>query len=680
MSYTFALSGNPNSGKTTLFNSLTGGSQRVGNWPGVTVEKKEGLAPYHHEDVCIVDLPGIYSLSPHTLEEVIARDFLLDDRPDVLINIADATNLERNLYLTVQFLEFGIPMIVVLNMMDEAVRRGDTIDWNLISSRLAVPVIPASARKDKGNHEILEAAYAAIMTSPDNQRPHLVLDYGPAAEETIAEIQALLSQTASQRGVDGRWLALRMLECDEKLSDKLAVPLSLMARINNCRILLELELGCAANIFIAEQRYRFIGSVIEGAVDKELSLDQDTLTDRIDRIVMHPLWAFPVFLGILFLVFHITFGPLGSLTVDWTDTFFNTHIAGLARLLLEALHIAPWLIALLVDGLIAGIGSILVFVPQIMMMFFFLALLEDSGYMARAAFIMDRPLRRLGMSGKSFIPMIMGFGCSVPALMATRTLENEKDRRLTLILTPFMSCGARLPIYALFAAAFFPRNTDLVILSIYILGIAVAVLSGLILKHTLLRGEAGAFVMELPPYRMPTWRGIRMHLWSRARGFIHKAGTIIFAASVMIWFLQSFDLSLQMVAEPESSILSDLGKAVAPLFSPLGFGDWRTAVAILSGFAAKEVVVATLGILHGVGGSDDPTPLVTALQGVFTPLSAYAFMVFTLLYLPCAAAFGTIRREMNSWPWTLFAVCYQTGAAWVASFIIYQAGRFLGLT
>lgn len=677
MSYTFALSGNPNSGKTTLFNGLTGGSQRVGNWPGVTVEKKSGQARALEEMIHIVDLPGIYSLSPHTVEEVIARDFLLESHPDVLINIADATNIERNMYLTVQLLELGIPMVVVLNMMDESMRRGDSIDAGLLSRRLSVPVIPASARKDKGNQEILEAAVAVIKQEPELRNTHLSLDYGTPTENTLKAVQAILSPIAIQWGIDCRWLALRMLEGDDKLTAKLAISPADAARIRNHRVLLESELSCAPNAFIAERRYDFIRSVLSGAIEAKSHTRQASLTDRIDSVVMHPVYALPFFAGILFLIFHLTFGPLGSLTVDWADYIFNSQISGLARFVLERIHISPWLVALLIDGLIAGIGSILVFMPQIMMLLFFLALLEDSGYMARAAFIMDRPLRQLGMSGKSFIPMIMGFGCSVPALMACRTLENEKDRRLTLILTPFMSCGARLPIYALFSAALFPQHAGPIIMSIYGLGIVVAVASGLLLKNTVLRGEAGAFVMELPPYRMPTLRGIHIHLWSRARGFIHKAGTIIFAASVMIWFLQSFSFSMMMVLEPESSMLSALGKAIAPVFAPLGFGDWRSAVAVLTGFAAKEVVVATLGILHGVGSSDS-TSLGMVLQGYFTPLSAYSFMVFTLLYLPCAAAFGTLHREMNSWLWTFFAVFYQTGTAWLASFLVYQGGRLLG--
>ncbi len=678
MSYTFALGGNPNSGKTTLFNSMTGSTQRVGNWPGVTVEKKEGRARYAHDDIRIVDLPGVYSLSPHTLEEIIARDYLLEQRPDILINIVDATNIERNLYLTVQLLEMGLPMVLALNMMDALNHKGDRIDIDLLSRRLGIPVIPTSARNKKGIREVLDAAVREAQSNTPGQNTPLLLDYGKEMEDTLETIQELLVGTATAQGLDSRWLAVRMLEGDDRLSDKLGLSAAVRARIRNMRVLLEPNLGCAPDLFIANLRYSFIRSVIKDTLEKKAHWAQDTLSDKVDRIVMHPVYALPIFAGLLLLIFHLTFGPVGSLTVTGMDYLFNELMADSARSLLMWLHLSPWLVTLMIDGLLAGISSILVFVPQIMLMFFFLALLEDSGYMARAAFIMDRPLRRLGMSGKSFIPMIMGFGCSVPALMAARTLESETDRRLTLIVTPFMSCGARLPIYALFSAAFFPNNTSPVILSIYCLGIGVAVLSGMFLKKTLLRGETKVFIMELPPYRMPTARGVGMQLWSRANGFIRKAGTIIFSASVIIWFLQSFDFTLRMVSNPESSILCYLGKVIAPAFEPLGFGDWRTSVAVLTGFAAKEVVVATMAILHGIRGSSDAASLGMALQGIFSPLSAYAFMVFTLLYLPCAAAFGTLRREMNSWPWTLFAVIYQTGVAWVAAFLIYQGGTLLG--
>jgi ferrous iron transport protein B len=430
----------------------------------------------------------------------------------------------------------------------------------------------------------------------------------------------------------------------------------------------------------ADNRYRYISEVMSKSVKKNLGSGGLTITDKIDRIVTNRVLAIPLFLAVMYAMFQITFGAVGAFTIDWVDGLVNHTVAGFISGGLAAAGAAEWLRALVIDGILAGMGSMLVFVPQIMILFFFLAILEDTGYMARAAFIMDRLLRKLGLSGKSFIPMLLGFGCSVPALMASRTLENEKDRRLTIILTPFMSCGARLPVYALFAAALFSKNQGTVIFSIYILGIIVAVLSGVLLKNTVLKGEAAPFVMELPPYRIPTLKGLMIHMWDRAKAFAIKAGTVIFAAAVVIWFFQSFNFSLQMVKDPASSIFGAIGKVIAPIFAPLGFGDWRSAVALLAGLVAKEVVVSTMGILNGLGDGATTGQLASALQTTFTPLSAYAFMAFTLLYMPCVAAFATIKREMNSWKWTFVAVGYQTGTAWAIAFLIYQVGRLIGLS
>ncbi|MGI6777258.1 MAG: ferrous iron transport protein B [Acetivibrionales bacterium] len=679
MSYTFALAGNPNCGKTTMFNEITGSTQYVGNWPGVTVEKKVGKARRFKEEIKIVDLPGIYSLSPYTTEEIIARDYILDEKPDVIINIVDATNIERNLYLTTQLIELGIPVIVALNMMDSVQNRGDSIDLIGIEKALGVAVLPTCASKGKGVHEVVEKAVsiARDIGAPETKRSLSV--YDESVEKSIERIIGILDDS-DKKHFNPRWLAIKLLENDDKAREKLDIQGTKIEEINRLRKELEEEYDNDTETIIADNRYRFISSIVSKTVKKKSSDSGLTISDKIDKVVTNRILALPLFLVVMFAVFQITFGAIGSFTIGWVDVFINDTAAGFISRLLEQGGAAEWLHALIIDGIIGGLGSMLVFVPQIMILFFFLSILEDSGYMARAAFVMDRLLRKLGLSGKSFIPMLMGFGCSVPAVMAARTLENEKDRRMTIILTPFMSCGARLPVYALFTAAFFARNQSLVIFSIYLLGIVIAILSGIILKNTVLKGEAAPFVMELPPYRIPTIKGLLIHMWDRVKGFIKKAGTIIFAASVVIWFLQSFSFSLQMVEDAGDSILGIIGRSIAPFFAPLGFGDWKSSVALLTGFVAKEVVVTTMGILHGIGEvGEDSVELALTLKEYFTPLRAYAFMAFTLLYLPCVAALGAIKREMNSWKWTLFAVGYQTGIAWVVSFLIFQLGMLLGL-
>jgi ferrous iron transport protein B len=676
MKYTFALLGNPNCGKTTMFNEITGSTQYVGNWPGVTVEKKEGKARKFKEDIKIVDLPGIYSLSPYSMEEIIARDYLLEEKPDVVINIVEGTNIERNLYLTTQLLELGIPVIMALNMMDAVEARGDKINVEILEKALGVLVVPTSARKGLGVQELIEKALKFVHHGKGKQDPPNNQFYDVKIEKVIRGVERLIKDKIGET-YNSRWVSLKLLEGDEKIKGKYSLPQTIVTTIEGYGKKLEQEEDNDFETIIADHRYRTISKILGKAYKKNTKIGL-TRSDKIDQVVTHRLIAIPFFLFLMFGIFQITFGSFGFFTIDLLDVLFNEKIAGLVGYALEIAGGSPWLIALIVDGIIAGVGSVLVFVPQIMLLFFFLSILEDSGYMARAAFVMDRLLRKLGLTGKSFIPMLMGFGCSVPAVMAARTLENEKDRKLTIILTPFMSCGARLPIYALFAAAFFSQNQSLVIFSIYLLGIVVAVLSGILLTKTVLKGEAAPFVMELPPYRVPTLKGLMIHMWDRGKGFVKKAGTVIFAASVVIWFFQSFSFTLQMVENPEESILGVLGRGIAPLFAPLGFGDWKSAVALLTGLVAKEVVVATMGILHGIGEmGENPVELSTALQSAFTPLKAYAFMAFTLLYMPCIAAFGAIKREMNSWKWTWFAVGYQTGVAWLVAFLIFQIGSFL---
>ncbi len=679
MHYRFALVGNPNCGKTTMFNEITGSTQYVGNWPGVTIEKKEGRAKKIKQDIRVIDLPGIYSLSPYSMEEIIARDYILDEKPDVIINIVDATNIERNLYLTTQVIELGIPVVVALNMMDAVEAKGDKIDIAMLEKCLGIPVMPTSANKGRGIGELMQKALQVVQTAAVKTEQAKFRIYDAYVEEFIDEIEKKFVTSLTKKEYSSRWVALKLLEGDEKAKEKLNIPVTVIEELKAYQEKLEKEYDNDAETVIADNRYRFISGIVKKAIKKKSGGSELTISDRIDKVVTHRLLAIPLFLAIMLGIFQVTFGAIGSFTIDWLDVFINETVAGLVSQGLDAAGAADWLHALIENGIIGGMGSMLVFVPQIMILFLFLSLLEDSGYMARAAFVMDRLLRKLGLTGKSFIPMLMGFGCSVPAIMSARTLENEKDRRLTILLTPFMSCGARLPVYALFTAAFFAQNQGLVTFSIYVLGILIAILSGIILKKTVLKGEAAPFVMELPPYRIPTLKGLLIHMWDRGKGFIKKAGTIIFAAAVIIWFFQSFNLSFQMVEDPGESIMGAIGMAISPIFAPLGFGDWRSSVALLTGFVAKEVVVATMGILHGVGEiGDDTTQLVAALQASFTPLKAYAFMAFTLLYLPCVAAFATIKREMNSWKWTLFTVGYQTGIAWVVAFLIFQVGRVLG--
>ena len=680
MVFRFALVGNPNSGKTTMFNEITGSTQYVGNWPGVTVEKKEGRARKFKEEIRVVDLPGIYSLSPYSLEEIIARDYILDEKPDAIINIVDATNIERNLYLTTQVMELGIPVVVALNMMDAVQLRGDRIDAGLLEKNLGVPVFYTSAKKGEGIHDLMEKALEIAQTAAVEAGAAVRFpSYDQSLEKGVVEVEKKMGHSLEDKKVNSRWVALKLLEGDEKAKEKLNIPVTLLQEIKAIQEKLEKEYDSDMETAIADNRYGFISDVVSKAVKRKSEGPSLTVSDKIDKVVTHRILAIPLFLLVMFAVFQVTFGAIGSFTIDWMDGFINGTVGGAAGGWLEAAGAAEWLHALVVDGIIAGLGSIMVFVPQIMIMFLFLSLLEDSGYMARAAFVMDRLLRKLGLTGKSFIPMLMGFGCSTPAIMAARTLENEKDRRLTIILTPFMSCGARLPVYALFTAAFFAQNQSFIIFTIYLLGIVVAIVSGILLKNTILKGEASPFVMELPPYRIPTFKGTMIHMWDRGKGFIKKAGTVIFAASVIIWFCQTYNFSLQAVEDTSTSIFGIIGGVIAPIFAPVGFGDWQSAVALLTGFIAKEAVVATMGILHGLGEvGEDSVELATALQASFTPLKAYAFMAFTLLYVPCLAAFAAIKREMNSWKWTLFTVTYQTATAWIVAFIIFQGGRLLG--
>ena len=664
-----ALAGNPNSGKTTLFNALTGSKQYVGNWPGVTVEKKIGTARVGNKTVNIVDLPGIYSLATYSMEELVAREYLESDEPDLILNIVDATNIERNLFFTLQLIESGKPVVIALNMIDAVESSGGSIDTALMSELLGVPVYPVSASKNKGIDALLEA-----ITNDKNPDISTVNFYSKNVLSAIESIETVLSIDKSPR-----LHAINYIEDGEKKLEGHEISKQTAGMLEDMVQKLTKSVGMDRDMIISDEKYKFITGVVDKCVTKNNMYHKTTMTEKIDRVVTNRILAIPIFLGVVLIMFSVAFGSFGSFIKGHFEFLINdVIIEGIANFL-TSIHVSDWAYSLVVDGILGGVGSVLSFLPEIAILFLLLSILEDSGYMARAAFITDRMLRKFGLSGRSFIPMIIGFGCTVPALMATRTLENEKDRRLTMIITPFMSCGARLPVYALFTAAFFVQNQSLVIFSIYILGIVIAILSGLILKRFVTGDTVSGFLMELPEYRFPTLKNLWRHTWERIKGFIVKAGTILVAASIVIWFLQSFNLNLKMVSDSCESIFGNIGKLIAPVFIPLGFGEWKVAVSLLTGFVAKEAVVGTLSILYGAGeaAASGAVDITAALSQVFTPLSAYSFMTFTLLYMPCVAAFATMRREMNSWKWTLIAVCYQTAVAWIVAFLVYQIGGLM---
>lgn len=681
MSYRYALAGNPNCGKTTLFNAVTGSNQYVGNWPGVTVEKKEGKVIGSETDASIVDLPGIYSLSPYSMEEIVTRNYLIDEKPDLIINIVDATNLERNLYLSLQIAELGRPMVIALNMVDMLEKRGDTIDYPLLSALLGITIVPISASRGTGIHKLIHAAEHEVIHATSNTHldRHCNLGEPPdlytgAVRQAVKLIEDLIRDNCKEHDLPLRWSAVKLIEGDAPTLEKLNLSDTQLSCLES--IVRELETDhIDREMVIADQKYRFICSVTQKAVKKGHEDGHLTVSDRVDQIVTNRYLAIPLFFAIMGLVFYITFGALGPRLSDLVGGFINGTLAGAVRGLLTGIGAADWATGLVCDGIIAGLGAVLAFLPQILLLFFFLSILEDSGYMARAAFIMDRALHVIGLSGKSFVPMLMGFGCSVPAVMSSRTLENEKDRRLTIMLIPFMSCSAKMPIYSLFIAAFFGASRGLAVCSIYLLGVVVAILCAFLLQKTVLKGGHAPFVMELPPYRLPTAKTLSLHVWEKLKDFLTKAGTVLLGASVVVWALQYFNFSFQHVQDSSQSILGLIGAAIAPLFRPLGFGDWQSSVSLLSGLIAREQVVSSLGILYGTSGAG----LAAALQAVYTPASAYAFMTFALLFIPCIAAVTTIRREMNSRKWTLIALSFQAVVAYFVTFVVYQLGRLVML-
>ncbi len=681
MSYRYALAGNPNCGKTTLFNAVTGSNQYVGNWPGVTVEKKEGKVIGSETDASIVDLPGIYSLSPYSMEEIVTRNYLIDEKPDLIINIVDATNLERNLYLSLQIAELGRPMVIALNMVDMLEKRGDTIDYPLLSALLGITIVPISASRGTGIHKLIHAAEHEVIHATSNTHldRHCNLGdppdlYTGAVRQAVKLIEDLIRDNCKEHDLPLRWSAVKLIEGDAPTLEKLNLSDTQLSCLES--IVRELETDhIDREMVIADQKYRFICSVTQKAVKKGHEDGHLTVSDRVDQIVTNRYLAIPLFFAIMGLVFYITFGALGPRLSDLVGGFINGTLADAVRGLLTGIGAADWATGLVCDGIIAGLGAVLAFLPQILLLFFFLSILEDSGYMARAAFIMDRALHVIGLSGKSFVPMLMGFGCSVPAVMSSRTLENEKDRRLTIMLIPFMSCSAKMPIYSLFIAAFFGASRGLAVCSIYLLGVVVAILCAFLLQKTVLKGGHAPFVMELPPYRLPTAKTLSLHVWEKLKDFLTKAGTVLLGASVVVWALQYFNFSFQHVQDSSQSILGLIGTAIAPLFRPLGFGDWQSSVSLLSGLIAREQVVSSLGILYGTSGAG----LAAALQAVYTPASAYAFMTFALLFIPCIAAVTTIRREMNSRKWTLIALSFQAVVAYFVTFVVYQLGRLVML-
>ena len=658
-----ALAGNQNCGKTTLFNQLTGSNQHVGNFPGVTVDRKDGIIR-GHEDATVVDLPGIYSLSPYTAEEIVTRDYLLKEKPDGIINIVDATNIERNLYLTMQLMELGIPMVLALNMMDEVRQNGGSVNVSKLSQELGIPVVPITASKNEGVSELIDVV---LRTAQQRQKPKRLDFCQGAVHRAIHSVSHMIEDHAASIGVPSRFAATKLLEGDEPMMAQLSLSPNERELIQHSVEEMEEECGMDRNAALADMRYTFLDELCAGTVVRPHESKEHQRSVRIDRFLTHKFLAIPIFLGIMLLIFWLTFGLIGSFLSDLLSLGID-WVTGLADRGLTAYGINPVVHSLLIDGVFAGIGSVLSFLPIIVTLFFFLSLLEDSGYMARVAFVMDKLLRKIGLSGRSFVPMLIGFGCTVPAVMATRTLSSDRDRKMTILLTPFISCSAKLPIYGVFTAAFFPEYGALVMIGLYVLGILLGILSGLILGRTAFKGNPVPFVMELPAYRLPAPKSVVRLVWDKAKDFITRAFTVIFLATIIIWVLQTFDSRINVVSDSSQSLLAQIGRLIAPLFAPLGFGSWQMSTALLTGFTAKEAVVSTLAVLTGSSMATLPQTLSGAL-----PLpAALAFLVFTLLYTPCVAAIAAVKREMGGVKSALFVVFYQTAVAWVAAFLFYR--------
>lgn len=667
MKHTIALCGNPNSGKTSLFNLLTGQNQVVGNWAGVTVEKKEGTFKIKGDPFYLEDLPGIYSLSSYSLEERIARDAILTENPDMILNIVDGSNIERNLYLSVQLLALQKPTIIAVNMIDEVENQGGYIDCSLLAQLLGVPVVPVCARRKEGIDQLLHTIQYTFANGVNSVCE--IASYNYQTKNALYDIAALIAKYVP----DGLFFyAEKLLEGDEDIERRLHFSQEIKTEIQSISQTYEKGMGgLDKEALVADARYQFIQKVVSKAVGKGVKDNSFTVSERIDLVVTGRWTAIPIFFLIIFIMFRATFGDFGKIMGGIISDALH-FIGTKTEWILQASSAPDWTSGLLLDAVIGGVGGVLVFLPQIMILFLFLSVLEDSGYLARAAFIMDRLLRKMGLTGKSFIPMLMGFGCTTPAVMAARTMDNEKDRKMTILLTPFMSCGARLPIYALFAGVFFSGHESLIVFFMYLLGMGVAIMCGLLLKKTVFRGETSPFVMELPPYRIPSLTNTMKHMWEKCKNFLIKAGTIIFGMNVIIWLLQSFTPMMRFTDDPSQSIFAGFGMLLAPIFKPLGFGSWQAASALLTGLVAKESVVGTLSVLYGSASQPE---LFSAIVNHFTPLSALSFMVFSLLYMPCISAFVSICREMNSVKWALGGAVFQTGVAYIISLVIYHIGK-----
>ena len=677
MELKIALAGNPNCGKTTLFNALTGSNQYVGNWPGVTVEKKEGRLK-GHKDVVIQDLPGIYSLSPYTLEEVVARNYLVNDKPDAILNIVDGTNIERNLYLTTQLIELGLPVVVAVNMIDLVRKNGDQIDLNKLGDALGCTVVSMSALKGEGGLEAAEKAVALARTHQAGELPHV---FTGSVEHAIAHIEESIAGLVDDRYL--RWYAIKVFERDDKVMEGLQLTAELKAHLEQHIADCEKELDDDAESIITNQRYAYINTVVTKAVHKKAAAHSMTTSDKIDRVVTNRILALPIFAVVMFAVYWIAMGPFGTFLTDWTNDVLGTAwLVEIPRAALEGWGVNDVLIGLICDGALAGVGAVLGFVPQMLVLFLMLAILEDIGYMARIAFIMDRIFRKFGLSGKSFIPMLVGTGCGVPGVMASRTIESERDRRMTVMTTCFIPCGAKMPIIGLIAGALF-GGSGFVAVSAYFIGVAAIVISGVMLKKTkAFAGDPAPFVMELPAYHIPSAGNVLRATWERGWSFIKRAGTVILASSIILWFLQGFGWengAFGMVEDMNNSVLAAIGSAISFIFVPLGFGTWKPTVAVFTGLIAKENVVATFGVLYNYVGelSENGDEIWGLVAADFTAISAYSFMIFNLLCAPCFAAMGAIKREMNNWKWTLGAIGYMCGFAYIISLIVYQIGGLI---
>ncbi|MGV8905980.1 MAG: ferrous iron transport protein B [Acetobacterium sp.] len=668
MKYKVALAGNPNSGKTTLFNSLTGSNLYVGNWPGVTVEKKEGQIKNTNEHITLVDLPGIYSLAPYSMDEIVSRNYLLDDTPDLIINIIDASNIERNLYLSTQLMELDCPIIGALNMMDVVEKKGLSLDVKSLENAFGFPFIEISAQKETGINALINMVTQNLKSPKMRVMPRI---FPPEITAVITAFDDLRHKKYPDilPHYPGAFLSVKLIEKDEEILGKIHNSFEILEDINETRRKIEKFSGHDIDSTIADYRYRFITVSVKKAT-KIVRDSSNFFQDNLDKVLMNRFAALPIFFLFMFIIYYVSITLVGNVTIGAIEWFINEVLIVNVSNVLGSLGTAGWLIALINDGVITGVGAVLTFVPQLVVLFIFISILEDSGYMARVAFMMDRVFRRFGLSGKSFIPMVVGLGCSVPGIMATRTLENERERKLTAVLTPFISCGAKMPIYVLMASVFFKTNQTLLVFSLYIVSLFAVFVSGFILSKTWFKGADSGYLLEIPPFRLPKIKNTMTQVWQRIKEFLIRAGTIIFAVSVVLWFLQNYTFGLQAIQYADQSILATLGKVIAPIFAPLGFGNWIASVALLTGIAAKEMIISTMSVL--LAGSDGG--LTTALSQVFTPVSAYSFVIFVLLASPCMAALATMKKELGNWRDFIFALGYQLGLAYGVSLVIYQVG------